>query len=84
MFKEFKTLINFLNNQRKKQQCINDIVDIFEKTLNSNVSIKSRHEHAKLNWTDYYNNDCIVHINDKEEVEWFSKQMKKQRRQEKT
>ena len=42
MFKKFKILINFSSNQKKKEQCVNDIVDIFEKTLNSDANIKSR------------------------------------------
>ena len=46
-FKEFETLINFSSNQRKKEQCINDIVKIFEKTLNNNVNIKSRKKSFK-------------------------------------
>ena len=42
IFKKFETLINFLSNERKKKQCINDIVDIFEETSNSDVNIKSQ------------------------------------------
>ena len=44
MFKKFEALINFSNNQRKKEQCINNIVNIFERTLNNNITIKSRKE----------------------------------------
>ena len=43
-FKKLKALISFSSNQKKKEQCINDIVDIFEKTLNSDASVKSRKE----------------------------------------
>ena len=173
-FKKLKALINLSSNSVKKGQCINDIVDIFEKTLNSDASIESRketfekrseisnetwimwkdfmkqevsnsendriqyfhkvqqvakilkkaysdeskqlrkamldldiskrkieifeksklhrqdailtelrREHARFNWTDCYNDDCIIHINNKTEAEWFSKQIEKQQRQEK-
>ena len=44
MFKKLEILINFSNNQKKKEQCADDIVDIFERTLNNDVSIKSRKE----------------------------------------
>ena len=44
MFKKFKALINFSSNQRNKEQYINNIIDIFEKTLNNDVNIKSRKE----------------------------------------
>ena len=47
MFKKLEALINFSSNQKKKEQCINDIVDIFEKVLDSDVSIKSRKESFK-------------------------------------
>ena len=40
MFNKLETLINLSSNQRKKKRCINDIVNIFEKTLNSDASIK--------------------------------------------
>ena len=40
-FKKLEALINLSSNQKKKQ-CINDIIDVFEKTLKSNVNIKSR------------------------------------------
>ena len=46
-FKKLETLINSLSNRRKKEQCINDIVDIFEKTLNSDASIESRRESSE-------------------------------------
>ena len=131
MFKKFKVLINLSSNQKKKEQCINNIVDIFERTLNSNASIKSRkksfekrleiskkawivwknlmkqkisnsennriqyfhkvqqvakelkfklhrqnailiksrHEHAKFNWTDCYDNDCTIYISEKKKVD---------------
>ena len=44
MFKKLEVLINFSSNQKKKEQCVNDIIDIFEKTLNSDANIKSRKE----------------------------------------
>ena len=44
MFKKFEILINFSSNQKKKEQCVNDIIDIFERTLNSDANIKSRKE----------------------------------------
>ena len=47
MFKKFKALINFSSNERKKKQCINDIVDIFEKTSDNDVNIKSRKKSFK-------------------------------------
>ena len=68
-----------LNTSEKK-------IQIFERSRlhrQNAILTKSRREHAKLSWTDYYNKDCIVHINDKEETEWFSKRVEKQRRQEK-
>ena len=37
-FKKLETLSNLSSNQRKKRQCINDIVDTFEKTLDSDVN----------------------------------------------
>ena len=40
-FKKFETLINLSSNQQKKEHCIKNIVDIFEKTLDSDASIKS-------------------------------------------
>ena len=43
-FKKLEALINLSSSQKKKEQCINDIVDIFEKTLNSDASIKSQRE----------------------------------------
>ena len=46
-FKKLEALISSSNNQKKKRQCINDIVDIFEKTLSSNASIKSRKESSE-------------------------------------
>ena len=42
MFKKFEILINFSSNQKKKEQCVNNIVDIFERTLNNSASIKSQ------------------------------------------
>ena len=52
MFKEFEIWINDLSNSKKKKQCTNHIVDIFERTLNSDISIKSCiksiKEHSKL------------------------------------
>ena len=42
MFKKLEVLINFSSNQKKKEQCVNDIVNIFERTLNSDANIKSR------------------------------------------
>ena len=38
-FKEFEALINFSNDQKKKEQYAKRIVDIFEKILNSNANI---------------------------------------------
>ena len=40
MFKKLEISINLSNNERKKKQCINDIVDIFEKTSDSDINIK--------------------------------------------
>ena len=42
MFKKLEALINLSSYQKQKEQCINNIVNIFEKTLNSDISIKSR------------------------------------------
>ena len=41
-FKKFEALISPSSNQKKEEQYINDIVDIFEKALNSDASIESR------------------------------------------
>ena len=41
-FKELEALINFSSNQEKKEQYAKRIVDIFEKILDNDVSIKSR------------------------------------------
>ena len=43
-FKKLEALINLSSNQMKKEQCINNIVDTFEKILNSDASIESRKE----------------------------------------
>ena len=43
-FKRIKVLINLSNNQKKKEQYINDIVNIFEKTLNNDININSQRE----------------------------------------
>ena len=78
--KQLKKIMLDLNTSERK-------IKIFKKFKlhRQNVILtKSRHEHAKLSWIDYYDNDCIIHINDKEKAEWFSKQIEKQRRQEKT
>ena len=41
-FKKFEALINLSSNSEKKEQCINNIINIFEKILDSDASIKSR------------------------------------------
>ena len=40
IFKKFETLINDSNNNKKKEQYTNYIIDIFEKFLNNDVNIK--------------------------------------------
>ena len=40
-FKKFEALINSSNNRKKKKQCTNYLVNIFERTLSNNVSIES-------------------------------------------
>ena len=51
-FKELETLINDSSNNKKKRQCANHIVGIFERTLSNDVNIKSRiksiKKHSKL------------------------------------
>ena len=43
IFKKFEALINHSsNNNKKKEQHKNNIVDIFERTLNSDINIMSR------------------------------------------
>ena len=44
MFKKLEALINLSSNQRKEEQCINNIVYIFERILNSDANIKSQKE----------------------------------------
>ena len=42
IFEELEALINHLNNSKKKEQCANHIVNTYERTLNNDISIKSR------------------------------------------
>ena len=46
-FKKLEALISPSNNQRKKEQYMNNIIDTFKKTLNNNANIKSRKESFK-------------------------------------
>ena len=43
-FKKLEALVSSSSSQKKEEQYINDIVDIFEKALNNDVSIKLRRE----------------------------------------
>ena len=45
---------------------------------------ESRHEYAKFNWIDYYDDDCTIYINEKKKVDWFLKRVEQQRQREKT
>ena len=77
--KQLKEAMLDLNTLRKKIQ----ILERSKLHRQDAILTKSRREHAKLNWTDCYNDDCIIYISDKEKAEWFSKRVEKQRRQEK-
>ena len=81
MFKKFKVLISFSNNQRKKKQCINNIVNIFEKTLNGDASIKSQKESfekrskiSKETWIMWKNFiEQEVSNNENDRIQYFHK-----------
>jgi hypothetical protein len=77
---------NILNNENENSK--NKITNHFEKKLKSNVTIKRQIKHAKiikkkishndLNWTECYNDDCMIHMLTKNNVEWYFKKSKKQ------
>ena len=74
--KQLKKTIFNLNTSKRKIQ----IFERFKLHRQDAILIKSRREHAKFSWTDCYDDDCIIHISNKEEAEWFLKRVEKQRR----
>ena len=43
-----------------------------DKQLNA-IQIKAKPDHATLSWTGCYDNDCYIHLSDKQGLEWFPK-----------
>ena len=43
-----------------------------DKQLNA-TQIKAKPDHATLSWTSCYDNDCYIHLSDKQGLGWFSK-----------
>ena len=44
-----------------------------DKQLNA-TQTKAKPNHATLSWTGCYDNNCYIHLSDKQRSEWFSKQ----------
>ena len=63
-----------------------EITNRLEKKLDSDVSkkkfLKLEVSHDHLSWTACYEDDCLTHISEKEEFEWFSKKSRKISKQE--
>ena len=45
-----------------------------DKQLNA-TQTKAKPDHATLSWTGCYDNDCYIHLSDKQGSGWFSKQL---------
>ena len=67
--KQLKEVMLDLNTSRKEIQ----ILERSKLHRQNATLIKSRRKHTRFSWIDYYDDDYIIHISDKEEVEWFLK-----------
>ena len=54
--------------KRKKKRELKE-----DKQLNA-TQTKSKPDHAMLSWTGCYDNDCYIHLSDKQGLGWFLKQ----------
>ena len=74
---EFKNLINRLNNLRTFWI---EIIDFLKRLLDNDVSIKREisilnANHESFNWTNYFDDNCIIHFLEKIKNDWDSRTM---------
>ena len=80
-FRKLEALVNSSSNQKKKEQCTDNIVNIFEKTLNNDISVKSRKKSSErllkiskktwIMWKDFMKQKVSNNENDR--IQYFHK-----------